>query len=89
MRAESMFINRSLTYLEQVVVALAAKGRSHTPYRQSKLMHLLKDSLGGNCKTLLIANVYGERHHLEETISTLQVTPRAPSLGDPPTGTPP
>merc|ERR1719440_374180 len=76
LRAESMYINRSLTYLEQVVVALSSKGRSHTPYRQSKLTHLLKDSLGGNCKTLLIANVYGESHHLEETISTLHFAAR-------------
>ena len=76
LRSESMYINKSLTYLEQVVVALSSKGRSHTPYRQSKLTHLLKDSLGGNCKTLLIANVYGEQHHLEETISTLQASAR-------------
>ena len=76
LRSESMYINRSLTYLEQVVVALSSKGRSHTPYRQSKLTHLLKDSLGGNSKTLLIANVYGEAHHLEETISTLQFAAR-------------
>merc|ERR1719440_2278655 len=76
LRNESMYINKSLTYLEQVVVALSSKGRSHTPYRQSKLTHLLKDSLGGNCKTLLIANVYGESTHLEETISTLQFAAR-------------
>ena len=44
LRNESMYINKSLTYLEQVVVALSSKGRSHTPYRQSKLTHLLKDS---------------------------------------------
>ena len=74
MKAESMYINRSLSYLEQVVIALSAKGRSHTPYRQSKLTHLLKDSLGGNCKTLLMANIYGEAQHIEETISTLQVS---------------
>ena len=59
-RSEAMYINRSLTYLEQVVVALSAKTRGHTPYRQSKLTHMLKDSLGGNCKTLLVANIYGE-----------------------------
>lgn len=76
LRSESMYINKSLSYLEQVVVALASKGRSHTPYRQSKLTHLLKDSLGGNCKTLLIANIYGEETHLEETKSTLQFASR-------------
>ena len=76
LRSESMYINKSLSYLEQVVIALSSKGRSHTPYRQSKLTHLLKDSLGGNCKTLLIACIYGELQHLEETISTLQFAAR-------------
>ena len=51
-----------------MVVALANK-RTHVPYRQSKLTHLLKDSLGGNCKTLLIANVYGASAPLEEATS--------------------
>ena len=78
-----MYINKSLTFLEQVVVALSSKGRSHAPYRQSKLTHMLKDSLGGNCKTLLIANVYGELSHLEETISTLQVSSTVFSPGLP------
>jgi hypothetical protein len=93
------YIHRWLTYLEHVVVvALSSMERSHTPYRQSKLTHLLKDSLGGNCKTLLIANVYGEQHHLEETISTLHFAARVwlvpneavltPTL-TPPTPTPP
>ena len=79
LKAESMFINRSLSYLEQVVVALgkAKPGKAgHTPYRQSKLTHLLKDSLGGNCKTLLIANIYGEASYLEETVATLQFAAR-------------
>ena len=76
LKAESMYINRSLTYLEQVVVALGSKAERHVPYRQSKLTHLLKDSLGGNCKTLLIANIYGEVGHLEETIATLNFAAR-------------
>jgi len=80
LRAESMSINRSLSYLEQVVVALASKSRTHTPYRQSKLTHLLKDAIGGNSKTLLIANIYGEMAHLEETISTLQFAARLRSV---------
>jgi len=84
-RSESMYINRSLTFLEQVVVALSSKGRSHTPYRQSKLTHLLKDSLGGNCKTLLIANIYGEVSHIEETISTLQFAARVLLVPNEPT----
>jgi kinesin family protein 6/9 len=39
------------------------------PFRQSKLTHVLKDTLGGNCKTTMIANIWGEAAQLEETIS--------------------
>eukprot|EP00391_Amoebophrya_sp_Ameob2_P012181 CAMPEP_0178995692 /NCGR_PEP_ID=MMETSP0795-20121207/7955_1 /TAXON_ID=88552 /ORGANISM="Amoebophrya sp., Strain Ameob2" /LENGTH=704 /DNA_ID=CAMNT_0020688001 /DNA_START=84 /DNA_END=2198 /DNA_ORIENTATION=+ len=69
---EAGFINKSLTFLEQVVRALADKARDHVPYRQSKLTHFLKDSLGGNCKTTMIANVYPEARFLEESGSTLR-----------------
>jgi kinesin family protein 6/9 len=71
-----MYINKSLSYLEQVVVALTTKDRSHIPYRQTKLTNILKDSLGGNCRTLMIACVWVEPAHLEETISTLQLAQR-------------
>lgn len=57
----------------QVVLAAAAVGRgawSHVPYRTCKLTHVLKDCLGGNCATLLVANVWGEAAQLEETLST-------------------
>lgn len=57
---EASFINRSLTFLEQVVVSLSGKDRDHVPYRQSKLTYLLKDSIGGNCKTIMIANIWPE-----------------------------
>ena len=40
---EALYINKSLTFLEQVVVALADARREHVPYRQSKLTHFLKD----------------------------------------------
>ena len=43
-----MYINKSLSFLEQVIVALADKNRDHIPYRQSKLTHVLKDSLGAH-----------------------------------------
>lgn len=73
---EAQFINKSLSFLEQVVVAVTDKQRSHVPYRQSKLTNLLKDSIGGNCKTLMIANVWPEPDHLEETISTFKFATR-------------
>jgi kinesin family protein 6/9 len=69
MLTEAMYINKSLSFLEQVVIALADKRREHVPFRQSKLTHYLKDSIGGNCNTILIANIWGERVQLEETVS--------------------
>lgn len=74
-RKESMTINQSLTYLEQCVVALARKS-PHVPYRQSKLTVILKDALGSNCNTLMIACMWGEADHLEETVSTLRLASR-------------
>jgi kinesin family member 6/9 len=74
-RKESMQINQSLTYLEQCVVALARRG-SHIPYRQSKLTNILKDCLGANCNTLMLACIWGESTHLEETVSTLRLASR-------------
>jgi kinesin family protein 6/9 len=73
---EAMYINKSLTFLEQVIIALADKRREHVPYRQSRLTNLLKDSLGGNCRTTLIANVRCEPQHAEETIATLRFASR-------------
>lgn len=76
LQRESMAINKSLAYLEQCVVALTSRGRTHVPYRTSKLTNVLKDALGGNCNTLLVACVWGEARHLEETISTLRLAQR-------------
>jgi kinesin family protein 6/9 len=74
-KKESMSINQSLSYLEQCVIALARKS-SHVPYRQSKLTNILKDCLGSNCNTVMLACIWGEAHHLEETISTLRLASR-------------
>lgn len=57
-------------------MALSEKQRDHIPYRQCKLTNLLKDSIGGNCKTIMIANIWPESLHLEETISTLKFATR-------------
>jgi kinesin family protein 6/9 len=62
--------------LEQVVIALSTPSREHIPYRQSKLTYYLKDSLGGNCKTLMVANIWGEATQLDETVSTLKFASR-------------
>jgi kinesin family protein 6/9 len=53
---EAKYINLSLTFLEQVIIALNEKTRGnrfHIPYRNSLMTTILKDSLGGNCKTVI------------------------------------
>ncbi|OEH77148.1 kinesin motor domain-containing protein [Cyclospora cayetanensis] len=70
---EACSINLSLHYLEQVIVALrqkAAGQATHVPYRNSLMTSVLKDSLGGNCKTCMIATVALELYAINETIST-------------------
>ncbi|XP_063712131.1 kinesin-like protein KIF9 isoform X2 [Symsagittifera roscoffensis] len=69
---EATYINKSLTFLEQTIMALTDKKREHIPFRQSKLTHVLKDSIGGNCQTVMFATVWGEDNQLEETVSTLR-----------------
>ena len=56
---ESKKINASLSALGNVISALTdARGsRQHIPYRDSRLTRLLEDSLGGNCKTTIIATI--------------------------------
>lgn len=48
-----------------------------TPYRDSKLTRLLQDSLGGNSKTLMIANIGPASYNYDETINTLNYASRA------------
>jgi len=62
---EAKYINKSLTFLEQVVVALGDRRRTHVPFRNSKLTHVLHDSLGGNCMTLMIANVWSDLEQIQ------------------------
>lgn len=57
-----------------------ADGLRHIPYRDSKLTRLLKDSLGGNCQTVMIANVAPAHHTFEDTHNTLKYATRAKSI---------
>jgi kinesin family protein 6/9 len=59
-----------------VVLALSSTKRDHIPYRQAKLTNFLRDSLGGNCKTVMVANIWPEARHIEETNSTLKFASR-------------
>ena len=76
---EAKSINLSLSYLEQVIIALNHRKntpKQHIPYRNSLLTTLLKDSLGGNCRTVMLATVSGDRQNLDETVSTLRFAQR-------------
>lgn len=66
---EARYINQSLFYLHNVIEKLNA-GSDFVPYRDSKMTLFLKDSLGGNCMTTMIATLSSKTMHIHETIST-------------------
>lgn len=68
---EANNINRSLSALGNVIMSLA-NSNPHVPYRDSKLTFILKDSIGGNSKTWIIANISPADICVEETLSTLK-----------------
>jgi len=70
---EARAINLALHYLEHVIVCLNRRvlGENlHVPYRNSLMTLVLRDSLGGNCKTKMIANISISTDDIEESIST-------------------
>ena len=72
---ETKYINLSLSFLEQVIVSLGEKEKgkiNHIPYRNSLMTTILRDSLGGNCKTILIANASSDIKYIDETLSTMR-----------------
>ncbi|XP_031256347.1 kinesin-like protein KIN-12C [Pistacia vera] len=77
---EAANINKSLSTLGLVIMSLVdlAHGKHrHVPYRDSRLTFLLQDSLGGNSKTTIIANVSPSNCSANETLSTLKFAQRA------------
>ncbi|CAH1795258.1 unnamed protein product [Owenia fusiformis] len=75
---EGAHINRSLLALGNCINALCDKnGSRYVNYRDSKLTRLLKDSLGGNCKTVMIAHTSPASLHFEESRNTLLYADRA------------
>lgn len=77
---EGANINRSLLALGNCINTLADqrhKGQHHVPYRDSKLTRILKDSLGGNCRTVMIAAVSPSRRSFDDTYNTLRYADRA------------
>ena len=78
---ESKKINKSLSALGNVINALTdSKERKHIPYRDSKLTRLLENSLGGNCKTTMIATISPAQCSFNESLSTLNFAKRAKNI---------
>ncbi|KAK9834774.1 hypothetical protein WJX74_010161 [Apatococcus lobatus] len=78
---ESKKINQSLSALGNVIAALTeSRNRSHIPYRDSKLTRILEDSLGGNCKTTMIAMISPALESFNETVGTLKFANRAKNI---------
>ena len=76
-------INKSLTTLGMVISALAekcGKKEKFVPYRDSVLTWLLKDNLGGNSRTVMIATISPAADNYEETLSTLRYADRAKKI---------
>ena len=82
---EGANINKSLLALGNCINAQSEQHNSerlnktsiYVPYRDSKLTRLLKDSLGGNCRTLMIANITPALSCYEDTLNTLKYAQRA------------
>ncbi|QDZ21232.1 kinesin [Chloropicon primus] len=84
--AEAQYINGSLHFLEQVIIALQEKAtgiqRHHIPYRNSMMTAILKDSLGGNCCTAMVATVNMSEAQLGECISTCRFAQRVAMISN-------
>lgn len=80
---EGIDINKGLLVLGNVISALGdpkKKGKAFVPYRDSKLTRLLKGSLGGNHKTLMIACVSPSSLNMEESLNCLRYANRAKNI---------
>ncbi|KAF7232661.1 hypothetical protein EG68_08401 [Paragonimus skrjabini miyazakii] len=81
---EATKINLSLSTLGNVISALVDGKSSHIPYRDSKLTRLLQDSLGGNAKTVMVANIGPATYNYDETLNTLRYANRAKNIKNKP-----
>eukprot|EP00043_Microstomoeca_roanoka_P000512 m.27942 g.27942 ORF g.27942 m.27942 type:complete len:954 (-) comp10357_c1_seq2:207-3068(-) len=79
---EGANINKSLLALGNCINALASgkKKACHIPYRNSNLTRILKDTLGGNCRTVMIANCSPSNRSYEDTYNTLNYANRAKNI---------
>ena len=81
---EGVNINYELMILGNCIAALTAKNVTHVPYRDSKLTMLLRDSLGGNARTMMIAALGPASYNFSETMSTLRYAERAKKIENKP-----
>ncbi|KAL7749407.1 tubulin-dependent ATPase kip3 [Sorochytrium milnesiophthora] len=80
-RASGANINRSLLALGNCINALGENAKpQHIPYRDSKLTRLLKNSLNGNCKTVMICAVAPGSNYYDATEATLRYASRAKNI---------
>lgn len=79
---EGAKINRSLLALGNCINILSdpRKAGHHIPYRDSKLTRLLKESLGGNTRTVMVACISPAMRAIEETINTIKYAKRASAI---------
>jgi len=73
---EAIEINKSLTALGDVMMAITSKAKM-VPYRNHKLTQLMQDSLGGSAKTLMFVNISPATNNADETINALKYASRA------------
>ncbi|NXR28617.1 KIF24 protein, partial [Cinclus mexicanus] len=78
-KMEGAEINQSLLALKECIRALDQE-HTHTPFRQSKLTQVLKDSFIGNSKTCMIANISPSHIATEHTLNTLRYADRVKEL---------
>lgn len=81
---EASKINLSLSALGNVISALVDDKCQYIPYRDSKLTRLLQDSLGGNSKTLMVANIGPASYNYDESLTTLRYANRAKNIQNQP-----
>ena len=79
---DAAYVNQSIAYLQQLIVSINGSAKEnnndtkspkkHLPFRRSKLTYLMRDAIGGNCRTAAIAAVWLEKQNNRESISTFQ-----------------
>jgi len=83
LRTEAICINMGLHFLERVIISLNKKAKGENiviPYRESLMTMVLRDSLGGNCKTKMIATASSFPQDVDESISTCKFAMRVASV---------